>query len=318
MMTVVRFVGRRLAGVVLTLFVTSIAIFGALAIAPGDPAAALAGGTVPNPDTLAAIRAEYHLDDPFWTQYWHWLSGLFSGDLGRSVVYRSDVADLLAGRTVNTALLVCYAGALILGLGVGLGVLAALRGGRVNTVIAIGTTVAMAVPTFVMAIVLIWIFATQLTLLPVYGSGDTFTDKLRHLTLPAVALSFSFIAYVARVTRTAVVSELRSEHVDTARSRALPYRTIISHHVLRNAAAPILTISGTVVATLVAGTAVAETAFGVNGLGSLLIQSAQRQDLAVVQILSMIMVGVFVVVNTIVDLVNVALDPRLARGQRGS
>ncbi|MEV4031630.1 ABC transporter permease [Streptomyces umbrinus] len=317
-MTILLFMARRLAGVVATLLVTSIAIYAALALAPGDPATALAGGTVPDPARLAAIRAEYHLDDPFWTQYWHWLSGLLHGDLGTSVVYRSDVADLLAGRTINTLVLVCYAGLLIVGLGIGLGVLAGLRGRRVDTSIMITTTMAMAVPTFALAIVLIWIFATQLSWLPIYGSGDTFTDKLRHLTLPAIALSFSYIAYIARITRIAVVTELRSERVDTALSRGLPYHAIIRHHVLRNAMGPILAISGTVVASLVAGTAVAEAAFGVNGLGSLLIQSAQRQDLAVVQILSMFMVGVFVLVNTVVDLVNVALDPRLARGEQSA
>ncbi|MBP2329275.1 peptide/nickel transport system permease protein [Kibdelosporangium banguiense] len=318
MTATIRFTMRRLAGVVVTLFVASVVIYAALAIAPGDPAAALAGGTVPNPEVLASIRTEYHLDDPFWTQYWHWLSGLLGGDLGRSMVFRSDIADLLAGRVVNTLMLVCYAGLLTVGFGVGLGVLAALRGGRVDTSVTVGTSVAMAVPTFVLAIVLIWIFATHLSWLPVYGSGDGFADKLRHLTLPAIALSFSYVAYVARITRAAVSSELHSEHVDTARSRGLPYRRIIRHHVLRNSAGPILTISGTVVASLVAGTAVAEAAFGVNGLGSLLVQSAQRQDLAVVQILSMLMVGVFIVVNTVVDVVNVALDPRLARGGRNT
>ncbi|MFB8267606.1 ABC transporter permease [Streptomyces sp. NPDC055955] len=315
-MTLVLFIGRRLAGVLTTLLVTSILIYAALALAPGDPAAALAGGTVPDPARLAAIRAEYHLDDPFWTQYWHWLSGLLHGDLGTSLVYRSDVADLLAGRTVNTLFLVVYAGVLIVVLGIGLGVLAGLRGGRTGTGVTIATTVAMGVPTFALAIVLIWVFATQLSWLPIYGSGDTFPDKLRHLTLPAIALSFSYLAYVARITRQAVAGELRSEHVDTALSRGLPRRVVVRHHVLRNAMGPILTVSGTVVASLVAGTAVAEAAFGVNGLGSLLIQSAQRQDLAVVQILSMLMVGVFVVVNTCVDLANVALDPRIARGDR--
>lgn len=315
---IVLFTVRRLAALVATLLVTSVAIYGALAIAPGDPAAAIAGGNAPSAETLAAIRAEYHLDDPFWTQYWHWLSGLLSGDFGRSVVYRSDVSSLLAGRAVNTLVLVCYAGLLIVVVGIGLGILAALRGTRVNATVTVGTTVAMGVPTFVLAIVLIWIFATRLSWLPVYGSGDTFTDKIRHLTLPAIALSFGYIAYVTRITRAAVARELHAEHVDTARSRGLPYRTIIGHHVLRNASGPILTVSGTMVASLVAGTAVAEAAFGVNGLGSLLIQSAARQDLAVVQVLAMLMVVVFVVVNTIVDFVNVALDPRLASGGLGT
>jgi peptide/nickel transport system permease protein len=309
---VLLFVGRRLAGLVLTLLVASVVIYGALAIAPGDPAASLAGGNVPNPETLAQIRAEYHLDDPFWTQYWHWLSGLLTGDLGTSVVFRSDVADLLSGRIVNTLMLVAYAATLILVAGIGIGVLSALGGRRINTAATMVTTIAMATPSFVMAIVLIWIFATHLSWFPVFGSGTGFADKLRHLTLPAVALSLTYIAYVAQITRAAVRAELHSEHVDTARSRGLPPGSIVRHHVMRNASAPILAVSGLTVAGLFAGTAVAEQAFAVNGLGSLLVESASRQDLAVVQVLAMLMVAAFVVVNTIVDVVNVALDPRLA------
>jgi peptide/nickel transport system permease protein len=311
-MAIALFVGRRLIALVVTLLIASVAIFGALAIAPGDPAASLAGGTLPNPATLAQIRADYHLDDPFWTQYWHWLSGLLGGDLGTSIVFRSNVSSLLSGRVVNTLLLVGYAATLILAVGVGLGVLAALRGRRVNAAVTAGTTVAMGAPTFVMAIVLIWIFATKLSWFPVYGSGEGFADKLRHLTLPAVALSFTYVAYVTQITRAAVRAELHSEHVDTARSRGLPSGVIVRHHVLRNASAPILAISGLTIAGLFAGTAVAEQAFGVNGIGSLLIQSASKQDLAVVQILAMFMVAAFVVVNTLVDVVNVVLDPRLA------
>ena len=313
-MNVALFTLRRIAGLLVTLLITSFVIFGALAIAPGDPAAALAGGSMPNPATLAQVRAEYHLDDPFLAQYWHWLSGLLSGDLGRSIVFRSDVSTLLAGRLVNTVLLVAYAAVLILVIGIGLGVLAGLRGRRVNTVVTVGTTVAMGVPTFVMAILLIWLFATQLSWFPIYGSGTGLGDKLWHLTLPAIALSFTFVAYVARITRAAVVAELQSEHVDTARGRGLPWRSIVRHHVLRNASGPILTVSGLTIAGLIAGDAVAEQAFGVNGIGALLVQSAAKQDLAVVQVLAMFMVAAFVVINTVVDVVNVVLDPRLARG----
>ncbi len=275
-MPIALFVGRRIAALVATLLISSVAIYGALAIAPGDPAASLAGGTLPSPAALAQIRAEYHLDDPFWSQYWHWLTGLLHGDLGRSIVFRSDVADLLSGRIVNTLLLVAYATTLIVLAGVGLGLLAALRGRRVNQLVTVATTVAMGAPTFVMAIVLIWIFSTKLSWFPVYGAGEGLADKLWHLTLPAVALSCTWVAYVSQVTRASVASELRSEHVETARGRGLPNAAIVRHHVLRNAAGPILAVSGLTVAGLFAGTAVAEQAFGVNGIGSLLIESRRE------------------------------------------
>jgi peptide/nickel transport system permease protein len=317
-MTVPLFVARRLAALVLTLLVASIVIYGALAIAPGDPATLIAGGAIPNPKVLAEIHREYHLDDPFLSQYWRWLSGIvLHGDLGQSLVFRDSVAHLIGTRVVNTLLLVAYAALVILVIGVGLGILAALRGGATSTAVTIGTTVAMGAPTFVMSILLIWVFSTKLSWLPVYGSGDGFADKLKHLTLPAVALAFTYVAYVSRITRAAVTAELRSEHVDTARSRGIPSWTLIRRHVLLNASAPILAVSGLTVAGLLAGTAVAEQAFGVNGIGSLLVQSASKQDLSVVQAIAMVMVAAFVVINTLVDLVNVMLDPRLATAGKG-
>lgn len=310
------FVARRLVALVLTLAVSSVLIYGALAVAPGDPATLLVGGGKPNPQVLEEIRHQYHLDDPFLSQYWRWLTGAVTGDFGESMVFRDSVGHLIGSRVVNTLLLVGYAAVLILVIGIGLGVLAALRGGRTSTAVTVGTGIAMGAPAFVMSILLIWLFATKLSWFPVYGSGEGLLGKLHHLTLPAVALACTYVAYVSRITRAAVSAELRSEHVDTARSRGIPYWTLVRRHVLLNASAPILAVSGVTVAGLVAGTAVAERAFGVNGIGSLLIDSASKQDLAVVQAIALVMVTAFVVVNTLVDLVNVALDPRLAAGER--
>jgi peptide/nickel transport system permease protein len=306
------FVLRKVGVLVVTMLVSSLAIFLALHLAPGDPATVIAGGTKPNPENLARIRAEYHLDDPWWSQYLHWLHGIVTGDMGTSLVYKTDVGSLLAGRLASTALLVTYAGALILVLGIGLGVLAGLRGRATRTVISVVTTVAMGAPTFVVAIVLIALFATTLDWLPIYGTGSGLTGRLSHLTLPAVALSLSYVAYVATVTRAAVDEEKVSEHVETAVSRGTPQRLIMRRHVLRNAVAPILTVSGLSIAGLFAGTAVAEQAFGVNGIGSLLVDAAAKKDLAVVQVISLFMVAAFVIVNTVIDAVNALLDPRTA------
>ena len=200
--------------------------------------------------------------------------------------------------------------------GVGTGLVSALGGRTASTVVTGVTSVLMALPTFIAAIVLIWIFATRLSWFPVFGSGSGFAGRLHHLTLPAIALACSYVAYLGRVTRSSVAAELRSEHVETARSRGISAPLIIRRHVLRNAAAPVLTVSGLTVAGLVAGTVIAEQAFGVSGIGSLLVLAAQKQDFAVVQDIALLMVGSFVVINTIVDLLNVAMDPRLARSGR--
>lgn len=310
-----RFLLGRLIGLLATLLVASILIFLAMSLAPGDPATLLAGTSHPDPQVLARIRHEYHLDQPLWTQYWYWLSGILEGDLGRSLVFRTQVTNLLGPRIGVTAFLVAYAGLLILMVGIGLGVLAALRPGATGTFITAGSALAMGIPSFAMAVALIWLFATELSWLPIFGPGSGFVDRLWHLTLPAIALALSYTAYVARVTRVAVSEELRSEHVETAHSRGLAGPTILRRHVLRNAAGPLLTISGITIAGLVAAGVVVEQAFGLGGIGTLLVESAARKDIAVVQVLALMIVALFIIVNTVVDLVSAALDPRVALGR---
>jgi peptide/nickel transport system permease protein len=308
-----RFVAARLATLVVTVLVSSLAIYGAMFLTPGDPATLLVGGSRdPDPRVLAAVHREYHLDDPFIQGYWHWLSGCLHGDFGTSLVYRDTVAHLIGSRAGTTLALVGFAAVLVLTAGTVIGTVAALRGGRTETLATTLTAGAMAVPTFVMSVLLIWLFAVQLPWFPVYGSGEGFTGTLSHLTLPAVALAMTWIGYVAQVTRTAVRAELRAEHVETSRSRGVPERTVVRRHVLHNASGPVLAVSGVGVAGLIATAAVAEQAFGTGGLGALMIEAASKQDMAVVQAVSLIFVVVFVVINTAVDLVSAAFDPRLS------
>ncbi|MEU9194600.1 ABC transporter permease [Streptomyces hundungensis] len=309
-----RFVAVRLGMLILTVLASSLAIYGAMFLTPGDPATLLVGGSRnPDPGVLAQIHREYHLDDPFIQGYWHWLSNFLQGDFGTSLVYRDSVVDLIGARAGDTLALVAYASVLVLAGGTVIGTVAALRGGRVETLATTVTAGAMAVPTFVMAVLLIWLFAVKLPWFPVYGSGEGFTGTLAHLTLPAVALALSWTGYVAQVTRTAVRAEMRSEHVETARSRGVPERTVIRRHVLHNASGPVFAVSGVGIAGLIASAAVAEQAFGTGGLGALMIEAASKQDMAVVQAISLIFVIAFVVINTTVDLISAAFDPRTAR-----
>ncbi|MFG2819017.1 ABC transporter permease [Kitasatospora sp. NPDC048365] len=309
-----RYVATRLGMLLVTVFASSLAIHGAMFLTPGDPATLLVGGSRnPDPAVLAQIHREYHLDDPFLQGYWHWLSDCLHGDFGRSLVYRDSVADLIGARAGDTLALVGYASVLVLAAGIAVGTVSALRGGRTETLATGLTAGAMAVPTFVLAVLLIWLFAVRLPWFPVYGSGEGLAGTLSHLTLPAVALAMTWIGYVAQVTRTAVRAELRGEHVETARSRGVPEWTVIRRHVLHNASGPVFAVSGVAVAGLIATAAVAEQAFGTGGLGALMIEAASKQDMAVVQAVSLIFVVVFVVLNTAVDLVSAALDPRAAQ-----
>jgi peptide/nickel transport system permease protein len=243
-------------------------------------------------------------------RYWDWLAGVLHGNLGESFLYKQPVTSLLAGRVLNTVFLVVYASILIIVGGVALGLLAALRR-RTGVAITVGTSIGLATPSFVAAIILITIFAVDLKWFPVLGAGTGFAGRLSHLTLPAIALALSWLAYTAQLTRAVVHEELGTEHVETARSRGLRERRVISRHVVRNAMIPITTVSGLTIAGLIAGDVVVEQAFGINGLGSFLVQSSLDKDFASVQAISLILVAAFVVVNAIVDLWSLALDPRL-------
>ena len=309
-----RFLIRRLAMLAGTLLVASFVIFGSLYVAPGSPLAALSGGRALPPSSVHVLEQRYHLNAPFLAQYWYWLDNALHGNLGISITLRENVSALIASRIWTTAGLVLYASVIIALAGIGLGIVAGLRPGKVDTSSLVVTSLTAAIPSFVAAIVLILLFAVRLRWFPALGNGSGLLSGVRHLTLPAFALALSSLAIVARVTRTAIREEADREHVQTAVSRGIPARQLIRRHILRNAAIPITTITGITVASLIAVAAVVETAFSLNGLGSYLVQAAQTKDLAVVQGISLVLVTAFVVVNLVVDVLYAMLDPRVAAG----
>jgi peptide/nickel transport system permease protein len=311
-----RFLVRRLAMLVATLLVSSFVIFSSLYLAPGNPIAVLSGGRTLPPDSLRILEQRYHLKDPFLTQYWLWLNGALHGDFGISIALRQNVSELIAARAGTTAALVLYSSILIVIVGVGMGLLGGLRPGLVDTSVIVLTSFSAALPSFVAAIVLILFFSVGLGWFPSLGTGSGFFDRIYHLTLPAVALAASSLAIVARVTRASVREEFGREHVQTAISRGIPYAQLVRRHVLRNAAIPITTVTGITIASLIAGAAVVERAFGLNGLGAYLVSAAASKDFAVVQGISLVLVSTFVVVNVVVDVLYAALDPRISLGTR--
>jgi len=311
----VRAITGRLVALVVTLVVSAVVIFASLYAAPGNPLAFLLGNRTVSPEAMAQLRKQYYLDDPPWSRFLHWAGQILSGDLGQSIIHQQSVASLLAPRVATTLLLTTYAAVLIALFGVGLGLLSALRRGFTDGAVMVLTTFFMAVPSFVAAIVLIGLFAVQLAWFPAFGSGSGFGDRLYHLTMPAIALALSSIAYVARVSRTSLRAELEKEHVQTAIGRGVPRRTVLRRHVLRNGMIPITTVTALSVVGLVATSVVVEQAFGLNGIGSLLVQSVQTHDFAVVQAICLIYVAVVVVVSSLVDLSYTFLDPRVRGGR---
>ncbi|NUS04448.1 MAG: ABC transporter permease [Nonomuraea sp.] len=309
--------GRRAIGALLTLLVASILIYGALRLVPGDPVLALAAGRRLTPDQIAALRHGYGFDQGFARGYLSWIGGALRLDLGTSLNYQTGVTSLIAGRLAVSGLLIAYSAVLAVGFGSAVALVSAVKGGVVNRVASVVAAVTTATPTFVAAIGLLALFAVGLGWFPSTGAGDGLADRLWHLTLPAVAMAVAAFGVLARVGNAAFGEELRREHVEVARSRGVSGAAVVGRHVVRNALAPMLTIVGLLVAGLFVGTAVVETAFGLDGVGSLLVSSVSRRDFPVVQGIALVAVLLFVVVNTLVDLALPFIDPRVTVGGLG-
>ena len=315
-MSVPAFLLRRAGGLLLVLFVTSFIVFGLMYLAPGSPLSFVLGPRGGTPEQIAAVTAQYHLNDPFIVRYFAWLGDLFQGNLGDSIVYRQPVGDLIAGRVGTTVALIAFATVIIAIVGIGLGLIASLKGGWLDTAITTLSTLGLATPTFVIGVALISLFAVGTGWFPTNGSGGGGFDSIWHLTLPAVALAVASAAYLARITRASVLEEESREHVQTAVARGLRSPLIIRRHVLRNALIPITTVMGLTVATLIAGAVVVESVFALDGLGSLLVRAILQRDFAVVQAVVLVLVVVFVVINAIVDFLYTLIDPRIQLGSK--
>ncbi len=303
------FVAKRLGGLLLTLFVASFAVYGAVYLAPGSPESVLFGSHPPSPEVRAAVRHFLGLDRPFVARYAIWLGNVAHGDLGRSVISQQAVSDRISAPLNVTLALVAYAAVLIVIFGVGLGLLSALKPGPIDATVTGVVSLATAMPAFVTAALLTSFFAVRLGWFPSYGLEAGFGGWLRSLTLPAVSLAVISSGLVARVTRTATRQVIASDHVTTAEARGLSRRRTIRSHVLRNSAGPVLSVTGLQVASLFAGAVVVEQAFGLNGLGGLLISSIEQKDFPVVQAIALLLVTAFVVLNAVADVLVAALDP---------
>ena len=314
-MTAARRVAGKLGALLLTLFLASLLVFFSRFLVPGDPVSFLLRGRKPTPEAVAQVTAQYGLDLPPWQQYLQWLAGVLQGDFGRSLQYRQDVTTVIGERLPVTLGLVVMAGLMIAVVGLVGGIVAALNRGRaLDRSVLIGLTVLGAIPSFVGSIVLIAVFAVQLGWFPSFGSGEGFLDTVYHLVLPSIALAVVFVVLVGKVTRSSMVDQLGREHVEVATSRGLTRATVIRRHVFRNAIGPILTVSGLLVAGLLVASSIVEAAFGLAGIGSLLVQSVDRLDFPVVQAIVLLIVFAFVAVNAVIDILEPVIDPRAAAG----
>ena len=314
-MTFARRIASKLGALLLTLFLASLLVFFSRFLVPGDPVRFLLRGRKPSAEAVAAVTEQFGLDLPPWQQYLNWLLGMLQGDFGRSLQFRQDVATVVGDRLPVTLGLVVMAGIMIVIVGLAAGVVAALNRGRLaDRAVLIFLTVLGAIPSFVGAIVLISVFAVGLGWFPTFGSGEGFFDTVYHLVLPSIALAIVFVVLIGKVTRSSMVEQIGKEHVEVATSRGLTRAQVVRRHVLRNSIGPIVTVSGVLVAGLLVASTIVEAAFGISGLGSLLVQSVNRLDFPVVQAIVLFVVTAFVVVNAVIDLLEPWIDPRAAAG----
>ncbi|UUP15996.1 ABC transporter permease [Nitratireductor thuwali] len=308
------YLAKRLLTGLLTLLAASIIVFSVLEVLPGDPARIMLGMNA-SPEALAALRTEMGIDQPVLARYLDWVAGLATGDFGRSYTYSTPVIDLIAERVAVSLPLALLALALSTLIALPVGVYAASRRGTLSDTLTMGLAqVGVAIPNFWFAMLLVYVFAVGLRLVPAGGFpgwDQGILQGLAALLLPAVSLALPQAAILARVTRSAMLEVLGEDYIRTARAKGLPRRAVLWRHALRNALIPVLTILGLQFAFLLAGTIIIENVFYLPGLGRLVFQAISQRDLIVVEGVVMLLVATVIAVNMLVDVCYAIADPRL-------
>lgn len=307
---------RRLLIAVPLLLIISIGVFALVNLAPGDPARALVGSRQATPETLEAIRERYHLDEPLIIQYGIWLKQVVSGDLGRSIQGSQHVTDMMWQRLPLTVYLGIYGSIVAFGIGIPLGIIAAFKQGTEldRGVVTFGL-IGVSAPAFATGILLLYVFGVILDLFPTFGQGEGFLGGIWHLTLPAVALGFSLLGLVVKITRASMIEEIHKDYVSFARARGISRWRVTMSYILRNALIPVVTAGGLIVVALLTGAVLVEVTFGLAGLGSLLVTAVTQRDLPVIQGI-VLFVAVFVVLfHVAIDVLYTLIDPRIRFGR---
>jgi peptide/nickel transport system permease protein len=307
---------QRAAILLVSLFVASVLVFAVLAVLPGDPAR-VALGVNASEAAVVHLRQQFGLDRSLLVQYVDWLGGLLRGDLGTSYISKTAVGPQVADRLQVTGILVIASALVALVLALPAGFVMAVRHRRLSGLLLSGLSqVGVAVPAFLAGILLITVFAVRLRWLPANGWTPPAVDPvqfLKQLTLPALSLGIVQGAVLTRYVRSAILDVLHEDYLRTARAKGLTPGRALVRHGLRNAAVPVVTVLGLQLATLLIGAVVVERVFVIPGLGSLLLDAVGDRDLLVVRDVVMVLVVAVLLVNFLVDLMYVVIDPRLRR-----
>jgi peptide/nickel transport system permease protein len=308
------FLGRRLLAVIPLLLIVTAIVFSLILLLPGDAAVALVGMDNASEETLAAIRARFGLDQPIYVQYARWLGRAAQGDLGVSLRTSEPVLGAILDRLPITLGLALASTAIGVLLGVPLAVVAAHRGGIVDTLARGTAALGVAVPNFWLGGMLVLVVALELRWLPATGYVSVTEDPLtavRHFALPTITLAASAVAEVTRQLRSGLLDTLASDYIRTARAKGLGEPAIISRHALRNALIPLVTIAALTVNRIIGATVVVESIFALPGLGRLNLESVLNRDFPTLQGSVLVMALIVIAINLVSDVAYGAVDPRI-------
>jgi peptide/nickel transport system permease protein len=310
-----RYIIRRLLTTIPVLLGITFIVFAMVSLAPGDAINLMLGSESANVANIERLRAELGLDKPWYEQYWRYMKGLFTGDMGRSIVYRRPAADMIRERFANTVILTVSSMLFALAISIPLGVAAASR--RRSWIDYGATTLAMlgvSLPGFYLGLLLIILFGVNLGWLPIRGMASrsaSLATYIRHLILPSVTLGSGLAGILTRLTRSSVLEALSQDYVRTARAKGVHQRTVLYKHALRNAMLPVATTFGMQFGGLLGGAAIIETIFSWPGVGMLAVNAVKARDIPLIQGTTLVFALSFVLVTLVVDIVYVLIDPRI-------
>jgi len=308
------FIARRLLQLIPTLFFVSVLIFSLQQLLPGDPATIMAGEER-DPEVIAQIRHQYRLDQPIPVQYVYWVKGVVSGDLGESMRIHVPVRDLVLEKLPVTAQLAAMAIVIALVIGVGAGIVSAVKKNSAWDYAANGLALwGISTPNFWLGIMLIFLFSVKLEWLPASGYvplSEDWKASLASTIMPAFVLGNSIAAVLMRHTRSAMLQVLDSDYVRTARAKGLSERTVIFKHAMRNALTPVITLGALELGTLLSGAVLTEQIFTIPGFGKLIVDSVFNRDYAVVQGVVLVTATMYITLNLIADVAYILVNPRL-------
>ena len=310
-----RYVAMRVLSTIPVMAVVALFVFAMLRLAPGDPAAVIAGDYATTED-VERIRESLGLNEPIVIQFWHWIGALAQGDLGTSIFTNLPVTTLIGQRLEPTLLLALTTLIFAILVAVPLGTIAAWKANSlVDRFVMLFSVGGFSIPVFVLGYLLIYVLAMELRWLPVQGYKSPFVDGigpfLRHIILPTLTLSVIYIALIARITRAAVIEVLQEDYIRTARSKGQSEVKILLTHALKNAAVPIVTVIGIGIALLIGGVVVTESVFNIPGLGRLVLDAVLARDFPIIQGLILFFSFVYIMINLLIDLSYTLFDPRI-------